>query len=160
MTYLQIVILAIVQGLAELLPVSSSAHVIAAAKLMHLNASDPRFTLLLVMLHTGTMFAVIAYFWSAWKRAFFSSRYAFNKFAVQVVIATGITGIIGLVLKHFIEHYLQRHAIGKAEIEDLFEPGQRMVDRSILLGKQAKLPCRIVVWRVPQEVANRRRQKR
>jgi undecaprenyl-diphosphatase len=121
MTYLQIVILAIVQGLAELLPVSSSAHVIAAAKLMHLNASDPRFTLLLVMLHTGTMFAVIAYFWSAWKRAFFSSRYAFNKFAVQVVIATGITGIIGLVLKHFIEHYLQRHAIGKAEIEDLFD---------------------------------------
>jgi hypothetical protein len=46
-----------------------------------------------------------------------------------------------------------------AEIEDLFEPGRRMVDRPILLGKQAKLPCRIVVWRVPQEVANRRRQK-
>jgi Transposase DDE domain len=46
-----------------------------------------------------------------------------------------------------------------AEIEDLFEPGQRMVDRPILLGKQAQLPCRIVVWRVPQEVANRRRQK-
>jgi hypothetical protein len=46
-----------------------------------------------------------------------------------------------------------------AGIEDLFEPGQRLVDRPILLGKQAKLPCRIVVWRVPQEVANRRRQK-
>ena len=46
-----------------------------------------------------------------------------------------------------------------AGIEDLFEPGRRFVDRPILLGKQAKLPCRIVVWRVPQEVANRRRQK-
>lgn len=46
-----------------------------------------------------------------------------------------------------------------AGIEALFEPGQRLVDRPILLGKQAKLPCRIVVWRVPQEVANRRRQK-
>lgn len=123
MTYLQIVILAIVQGLAELLPISSSAHVIAVAKLWHLNASDPRFTLLLVMLHTGTMFAVIAYFWSGWKRAFFSSRYAFNKFAVQVVIATGITGIIGWVLKHFIEHHLQGQHPGAppAQIEDLFD---------------------------------------
>jgi undecaprenyl-diphosphatase len=121
MSYLQIVILAIVQGLAELLPVSSSAHVIAVAKLWHINASDPRFTLLLVMLHTGTMFAVIVYFWRAWKRAFFSSRYALNKFAVQVIIATGITGVIGLVLKHFIEHYLQRHGAGKGEIEELFD---------------------------------------
>ena len=31
-------------------------------------------TLLLVMLHTGTMFAVIAYFWSTWKSAYFSSN--------------------------------------------------------------------------------------
>ena len=46
-----------------------------------------------------------------------------------------------------------------ARIDDLFEPSQRIVDRPVLLGKQAKLPCRIIVWRVPQEVANRRRQK-
>ena len=123
MSYLHLVILAIVQGFAELLPVSSSAHVIAAAKLMGEHPSDPKFTLLLVMLHTGTMFAVIVYFWRAWRRAFFSSRYAFNKFALQVVIATGITGIIGLVLKHFIEHYMMSHnpQANKAQIEDLFD---------------------------------------
>lgn len=46
-----------------------------------------------------------------------------------------------------------------ARIEDLFEPGRRIVDRPILLGKQARLPCRLVAWRVPEEVANRRRQK-
>ena len=55
----QIIILAVVQGLAELLPVSSSAHVITAEKLMGLDPSSPPMTLLLVMLHTGTMFAVI-----------------------------------------------------------------------------------------------------
>jgi Transposase DDE domain len=46
-----------------------------------------------------------------------------------------------------------------AGIEDLFEPSTRVVDRAVLVGKRAKLPCRIVIWRVPQEVADRRRQK-
>src|ERR1700727_2616632 len=94
MTFLQIVILAVIQGLAELLPVASSAHVIAAAKLMHLDPSAPSFTLLLVMLHTGTMFAVIVYFWSAWRKAFFSSRESFNRFAVRVIVATIVTVVI------------------------------------------------------------------
>ena len=44
-------------------------------------------------------------------------------------------------------------------IEDLFESGEAVVDQSILLSKGAKIPCRIVAWRVPEEVANRRRQK-
>jgi hypothetical protein len=46
-----------------------------------------------------------------------------------------------------------------ARIDDLFTPGQIVVDRDILLGKTAKLPCRLVVWRVPAEVAARRRRK-
>jgi undecaprenyl pyrophosphate phosphatase UppP len=60
MTLLNIIILAIVQGFAELLPVSSSAHVVVAEKLLHLDPSSPPMTLLLVMLHTGTMFASTA----------------------------------------------------------------------------------------------------
>ncbi len=117
----RIVILAVVQGLAELLPVSSSAHVIAAAKLMHLDPSAPPFTLLLVMLHTGTMFAVIVYFWKAWKRAFFSSRERFVEFAKGVVLATLVTGVIGMALKYGIEHYLRhQRGIRKGEIEELF----------------------------------------
>lgn len=62
MSPLKILILAIVQGLAELLPVSSSAHVVVTEKLLGLDPSSPPMTLLLVMLHTGTMFAVIVYF--------------------------------------------------------------------------------------------------
>jgi undecaprenyl pyrophosphate phosphatase UppP len=65
MSLLKILILAIVQGLAELLPVSSSAHVVVAEKLLGLDPSSPQMTLVLVMLHTGTMFAVIVYFWNA-----------------------------------------------------------------------------------------------
>jgi undecaprenyl-diphosphatase len=68
MTLVYIVILAVVQGLTELLPVSSSAHVVVAEKLLGLDPSSPPMTLLLVMLHTGTMIAVIAYFLAALER--------------------------------------------------------------------------------------------
>ncbi|HET6246267.1 MAG TPA: undecaprenyl-diphosphate phosphatase [Tepidisphaeraceae bacterium] len=104
MTLTQIIILSIIQGLAELLPVSSSAHVIAAAKIFHLDPTTPQFVLMLVMLHTGTMFAVIVYFAKAWKRTFFHSQDEFVRFATKIVIATGITGFLGLGLQKGIEH--------------------------------------------------------
>ncbi len=102
MPILKVIILAIVQGLAELLPVSSSAHVVVAEKLMGLDPSAPQMTLLLVMLHTGTMFAVIAYFWKTWKAAYFSSRDAFQRFTIRVIWATLITGVVGEVVKRVI----------------------------------------------------------
>ena len=122
MSLIQIVILAVIQGLAELLPVSSSAHVIVAAKLMKLQPDAPEFTLLLVMLHTGTMFAVIVYFWRAWKRAFFSSREALLRFARLIIIATAVTGILALGLKFGIERVIRHRnpGIEKAEVEQLF----------------------------------------
>lgn len=119
MTILKVILLAIVQGLAELLPVSSSAHVVVAEKLMGLDPSSPQMTLLLVMLHTGTMFAVIVYFWKTWKDAYFSSRSAFRRFAVLILWATILTGIVGELLKKIIEKTLF-HGAEKAEIELLF----------------------------------------
>ena len=119
MTFFKIVLLAIVQGLTELLPVSSSAHVVVAEKLMGLNPSAPQMTLLLVMLHTGTMFAVIVFFWRTWKQAFFSSRAAFRNFAVQAVWATFLTVAVGEALKVLIER-TYFHGAPKAQIELLF----------------------------------------
>jgi undecaprenyl-diphosphatase len=119
MAFLKIVILAIVQGLAELLPVSSSAHVVVTAKLMGLDPSAPAMTLLLVMLHTGTMFAVIVYFWRRWRRTYFSSMEQFKRVAVQVIIATALTGVIGYGLQWIITKVAFRGVPG-AQIEDLF----------------------------------------
>ena len=111
LTTLQIVVLAVVQGLAELLPVSSSAHVIVAEKLMGLNAASPEMTYLLVMLHTGTMFAVIAYFWRDWMELLRNPARRKN-LILMAVLATAATGVVGLGLKHIIEqHFLHGHAI-------------------------------------------------
>ena len=95
MTLLHVVILAIVQGLAELLPVSSSAHVVVSEKLMGLDPTSPEMTLLLVMLHTGTMFAVIVYFWKQWMKTYFQSAEAFKQIVILLFVATALTGVIG-----------------------------------------------------------------
>jgi undecaprenyl-diphosphatase len=119
LNYFQILILALIQGACELLPVSSSAHVIAAEKIMGLDPSSPEMTMLLVMLHTGTMFAVIVYFWKGWKRDYFASAGQFQWFAIQVIAATICTGIVGYGLKILIEKVFMRGA-EHAEIENLF----------------------------------------
>jgi undecaprenyl-diphosphatase len=119
MSILKVIILAIVQGMAELLPVSSSAHVVVAEKLMGLDPSSPQMTLLLVMLHTGTMFAVIVYFWNQWKKTYFSSGDAFKRFLVRLIWASALTAIIGGAIKLGIEKTMFK-GLPKAEIEDLF----------------------------------------
>ncbi|MGH7081950.1 MAG: undecaprenyl-diphosphate phosphatase [Acetobacteraceae bacterium] len=120
MSILHVIILAIVQGLAELLPVSSSAHVIVAEKLMGMNPSAPEMTLLLVMLHTGTMIAVIVYFWGRWRGAFFHTAPQFKNFAVAVIAATFLTGIVGGIIIEFIEKVMMRGE-AHAWIEQLFK---------------------------------------
>jgi undecaprenyl-diphosphatase len=76
-------------------------------------------TLLLVMLHTGTMFAVIVYFWKTWLRTYFASKDVFLRFAIRAAWATVLTVIIGFGLKTLIEHTMFKGQ-PKAEIEQLF----------------------------------------
>jgi undecaprenyl-diphosphatase len=119
MTLLHVVILAVVQGLAELLPVSSSAHVVVSEKLMGLDPSSPQMTFLLVMLHTGTMFAVIVFFWRQWMRIYFQSAEAFKRIAILLIAATIFTGIVGEGLIKAIEKFAFP-GVEHAEVEQLF----------------------------------------
>jgi undecaprenyl-diphosphatase len=93
--------------------------VVVAEKLMGLDPSSPEMTLLLVMLHTGTMFAVIVYFWRQWMKAYFDSAEHFKRFAVRVIIATVLTGIIGEVIIKILEKTVFK-GTPHAQIEDLF----------------------------------------
>ena len=119
-SFWQILVLGLVQGAAELLPVSSSAHVIIAEKLLGLDPSAPEMTFLLVMLHTGTMFAVIVYFWKSWRESYFSDWTTFRRVLVNVIAATIATGVVGLALQFLIERiFLKQHG-SNAEVELLF----------------------------------------
>lgn len=119
MSLFHVLLLAVVQGLAELLPVSSSAHVIMTEKLLGLDPSAPDMTLLLVMLHAGTMFAVIVYFWKSWVETYFSSVRAFKKNMLLIFLASLCTGIVGLVLLKVITALYAKNA-PDFEIEQLF----------------------------------------
>jgi undecaprenyl-diphosphatase len=119
MTLLHVVILAVVQGLAELLPVSSSAHVVVSEKLMGLDPTAPEMTLLLVMLHTGTMFAVIVYFWKQWMKTYFQSAETFKRIIVLLFVATLLTGIVGEALIKGIEKFAFP-GTDHGEVEQLF----------------------------------------
>jgi undecaprenyl-diphosphatase len=132
MTLPKIALLAVIQGAAELLPVSSSAHVIVAERLMGLDPSSPEMTFLLVMLHTGTMFAVLAYFWPRWRPLLFPAPAADGSapaagdrlhFIKMIVLATICTGVLGLALKVLIEQVVLVRMLGheKGEVEHLFK---------------------------------------
>ena len=65
MTLLQAIILGLVQGFTEFLPVSSSGHLVLAQKLLGVEDKGVTFELLL---HFGTLISVIIYFWKPlWK---------------------------------------------------------------------------------------------
>src|SRR2546428_7907955 len=63
----QAVVLAIIQGLTEFLPVSSTAHLALFPWLLHWK--DPGLTFD-VALHAGTLVAVVVYFWRMWLERF------------------------------------------------------------------------------------------
>ena len=66
MNVFQAAILGILQGLAEFLPISSSGHLELAQHLMGLNENSQAMLLLSVLLHAGTLVAVVVVFWEDW----------------------------------------------------------------------------------------------
>jgi undecaprenyl-diphosphatase len=156
MDLLQILILAIVQGAAELLPVSSSAHVIVAEKLMGLDPTAPQMTLLLVMLHTGTMFAVIVYFWQSWRATYFESAQAFRGNALNVVVATAATGVVGLALLQALKHIVAggdpafevEHLFGNAKLmaAALAAAGVLIIVSSRMTAGSGRMSLRSATW--------------
>jgi undecaprenyl-diphosphatase len=127
LTYPELVLLALIQGMAELLPISSTAHVIVAEHLLGLDPSSPELTFLLVMLHTGTMIAVLFYFWPRWKPLLMPAKtgtpMSGYHFVKMVIVATAFTGVLGLGLKYLIEKVVLIRMLGheRGEVEHLFK---------------------------------------
>lgn len=68
MTFLQALIIAILQGATELFPVSSLGHAVILPGILgwEVNQKSPDFLPFLVVLHLGTAAALLAYFWRDW----------------------------------------------------------------------------------------------
>jgi len=99
-TVLHALILGVVQGLGEFLPISSSAHLVLIPWLF--GWEDPGLTFD-VALHMGTLLAVVLYFWKDWVRLFKAAlqRRASDDKRIfwYLVVATIPGGLFGLALE-------------------------------------------------------------
>ena len=68
MSAIQVILLAVLQGVTELFPVSSLGHAVIVPTLLHWNVEQdgPGFLPFLVVMHLGTAVALLAYFWRDW----------------------------------------------------------------------------------------------
>jgi undecaprenyl-diphosphatase len=71
------------------------------------------------MLHTGTMGAVIGYFWNSWRVRYFASAAGCKNIAAQVIVATAMTAVVGFALLLLIERVMLKGS-PHAEVETLF----------------------------------------
>lgn len=105
MTIWQAVILGIVQGITEFLPVSSDGHLVVTQHLLGLTSSMLTFD---VFIHLGTLAAVLLYFrgiiWEHLSGLFDSRRRpAAIHLLIQLIVATLPAVVFGLLFKDFIE---------------------------------------------------------
>ena len=116
MNFLEAIILGIVQGLTEFLPVSSSAHVQIASELMQvpgLSDKNSATTAFIATIQLGTEAAVLIYFAKdiarlvkAWFRGVFNAKLRGNadyRMAWLVIIASIPVGLAGYLLREFIQ---------------------------------------------------------
>ncbi len=122
MTILQSIILGIVQGLTELLPISSSAHLNLIPWIFNWTSSadfNTAFEAFDVALHAGTLLAIVIFFFKDWiklivggfNQVIKKQKSEEGKMFWYIVLATIPGGIIGFILDHYAEDYLNKPII-------------------------------------------------
>ncbi len=115
MTTIQAIILGIIQGLTEFLPVSSSGHLVILQNFMGITEGSLEFT---IVLHLGTLLAVVvAYYKSIWNmiKEFFLmigdlvtlkgpnlDKSKYRRYIVYILVASVPAGIVGVLFEDFI----------------------------------------------------------
>jgi undecaprenyl-diphosphatase len=115
MDFISAIVLGLIQGLTEFLPISSSAHLQLATSIMQLDLTKPQLTAFIATIQLGTELAVLIYFAKdIWRilMAWFTSGFKKQKSADAklgwfVIIGTLPVVIAGLALKDLIENQLR-----------------------------------------------------
>jgi undecaprenyl-diphosphatase len=118
MSILSALLLGIIQGLTEFIPVSSTAHLLIAQEALGLPSSDSMFAFL-VLVQLGTLVSLFVYFRKdvvALTRAFFARPFstAENRLAWYVVIGTVPALVAGVLLKPVVKEIFKTPLVGAA----------------------------------------------
>ncbi|MFA5498220.1 MAG: undecaprenyl-diphosphate phosphatase [Candidatus Cloacimonadia bacterium] len=146
---LKSLLLGIIQGVTEFIPVSSSGHLVIANHFLDFELQDISFE---IMLHLGTVLAVIVYFWKdIW--SLLTSTVKINdkgetavnnrKIMLYLFIATFITGIIGILMKDVLEEIFHNPLLSASM---LLITGVILMISDFIPSKTISLP-KTGVWR-------------
>ena len=123
MSAIQVILLAVIQGITELFPVSSLGHAVIIPSLFHWHVEQdgPGFLPFLVVMHLGTAVALLAYFWRDWldfALAVLANRGAQpateRRVFWRVVVATIPAVIVGALFEKLLRHVFASAAIAAA----------------------------------------------
>ncbi|MBB1293976.1 MAG: undecaprenyl-diphosphatase [Pseudoalteromonas rhizosphaerae] len=112
MSIIEIIVLALIQGLTEFLPISSSAHLILPSQILGWQDQGLAFD---VAVHVGTLIAVVIYFrkevveiLAAWFKSFGAQGATDDsKLGWWIILGTIPAAVLGLIFKDLIELYLR-----------------------------------------------------
>ncbi len=135
MSFLEAVLLGLIQGLTEFLPISSSAHVQIAQELMGLSElTKPQLTAFIATIQIGTELAVVSYFFktivsilSAWFSSGFQSwskQPGEARMGWLIIIGTLPIAVLGLLFREQVEN----------DVRQLWVIGVTLIVFGLLLG--------------------------
>jgi undecaprenyl-diphosphatase len=147
MSILDAIILAIIEGLTEFLPVSSTGHMIIGSSLMGI-ASDPFTKMFTVAIQFGAILSVIVLYWKRFLPEKQSLRQAFH-FYTKLLVAFIPAAILGFVLNDFIDALLERvDVVGYALIlggifflfiDRIFQKNEEYLDQELKYSSAVKI---------------------
>lgn len=144
MNSIEAVVLGIIQGLTEFLPISSTGHLTLAGKFMNLisDKNPEQWTSFIAVIQLGTMFAILIYFWKdLWniffefiknnvqKRVKYSEQPTNSKLGWLIILGSVPIVIIGLLFKDMIEGGLTKN---------LYVIGSSLIGLAIILAVAEK----------------------
>ena len=112
MNIIHAIILGIVEGVTEFLPISSTGHLTIAEKLLGYTVDLPAITAFTAVVQVGSIAAAVVYFWKdivriarAWLSGLFDQEKRSHDYRMgwYIIIGTIPVAIVGLALKHMIE---------------------------------------------------------
>ena len=145
MSIIEAIVLGIIQGLTEFLPISSTGHLTVAGKLMNLISADhpEQWTAFIAVIQLGTLLAILIYFWNdLWKitveflndnfikRKSFTSQSLNSQMGWYIILGSIPVVIIGLGFKDVIEG---------AFTKNLYVIGSSLIALGVILALAEKI---------------------
>ena len=111
------IILGVIEGITEFLPISSTGHLTIAEKMLGYSISDSSITAFTAIIQSGAVLATVVYFWKdisrvlmAWIRGLFVNKYRKNsdyKYGWAIIVGSIPIAIVGILFKDEIETVLR-----------------------------------------------------